>query len=82
MKILIQIFSEKYVFRKVNEVITNKIDNENMMFYILCVYIFFGTEANHSQFERTYKNMKQIDLDVYKSETMLVNLEFMSKKNS
>lgn len=77
-EIIIQIFSEKYVFRKVNEVITNKIVNENMMFYILCVYFIYDTEANHSELERTYKNMKQIDLDVYKSENMLVNFEFMS----
>ena len=77
-EIIIQIFSEKYVFRKVNEVITNKIVNENMMFYILCVYFIYDTEANHSEIERTYKNVQQIDLETYKSENMLVNFEFMS----
>ena len=36
------------------------------MFYILCVYFIYDTEANHSEIDRTYKNVQQIDLETYK----------------
>ena len=78
-EIISEILSEEGdIYILINQIITKKLINNYVLFYLLCLIYIYDTEANQKEMLRSFKSIDTFNPNIFKEGNIISNYEYMT----